>query len=69
MANTNGVSTKEGHERSNNEVKDQKEDSDGNNESKNTYRLKKIENQDRKSDSDHRPPIQPWVFIADDIVL
>ena len=50
MANTNGVSTKEGHERSNNEVKDQKEDSNGNNESKNTYRLKKIENQDRKSE-------------------
>ena len=50
MANTNGVSTKEGHERSNNEVKDQKEDSAGNNESKNTYRLKKIENQDRKSE-------------------
>ena len=51
MANTNGVSTKEGHERSSNEVKDQKEDSGGNNnESKNTYRLKKIENQDRKSE-------------------
>lgn len=50
MASTNGVSTKEGHERSNNEVKDQKEDSNGNNESKNTYRLKKIENQDRKSE-------------------
>ena len=50
MASTNGVSTKEGHERSNNEVKDQKEDSGGNNESKNTYRLKKIENQDRKSE-------------------
>ena len=50
MANTNGVSTKEGHERSSNEVKDQKEDSNGNNESKNTYRLKKIENQDRKSE-------------------
>ena len=50
MANTNGVSTKEGHERSSNEVKDQKENSNGNNESKNTYRLKKIENQDRKSE-------------------
>ena len=50
MASTNGVSTKEGHERSSNEVKDQKEDSNGNNESKNTYRLKKIENQDRKSE-------------------
>ena len=46
------MSTKEGHDRSNNEVKDQKEDLKENNESKNTqsYRLKKIENQDRKSE-------------------
>ena len=38
------MSTKDGHERPNNQVKDQKEDSDSG------VRLKKIENQDRKSE-------------------